>query len=111
VTISGGSEDGADRPSGATPPDHRSEVDAPTSDGDFLQVFINVGRREGLQAGDLQKLLSDKGLGEVSSAGIRVRDRAAFVRVRRDLFDRAVAALSGEVIGGRTVVAELARER
>jgi ATP-dependent RNA helicase DeaD len=111
VTISGGSEDGADRPSGATPPDHRSEVDAATSDGDFLQVFINVGRREGLQAGDLQKLLSDKGLGEVSSAGIRVRDRAAFVRVRRDLFDRAVAALSGEVIGGRTVVAELARER
>jgi hypothetical protein len=64
-----------------------------------------------LQAHDLQKLLSDKGVDDVSPAGIRVRDRAAFVRVRKDLFDRAVAALSGEVIGGRTVVVELARER
>jgi ATP-dependent RNA helicase DeaD len=83
----------------------------PSEDGDFLQVFINVGRREGLQARDLHKILSDKGLGEVSTAGIRVRDRAAFVRVRKDLFDRTIAALSGEVIGGRTVVAELARGR
>ncbi|MGH7438080.1 MAG: helicase-related protein, partial [Polyangiaceae bacterium] len=89
----------------------RSPAEPSDTDGDFLQVFINVGRREGLHPRDLQKLLSDKGVGEVSSAGIRVRDRAAFVRVRKDLFDRAVAALSGEVIGGRTVVAELARER
>lgn len=80
-------------------------------DEGFLQLFINVGRREGVQAKDLQKILSDKGVGDVSAAGIRVRDRAAFVRVRKDLFDRAVAALSGEVIGGRTVVAELARGR
>jgi ATP-dependent RNA helicase DeaD len=88
-----------------------SSSDPGAGDGDFLQLFINVGRREGLHPRDLQKLLTDKGLGEVSPAGIRVRDRAAFVRVRKDLFDRAVAALSGEVIGGRTVVAELARER
>jgi ATP-dependent RNA helicase DeaD len=80
-------------------------------DEGFLQLFINVGRREGVQARDLQKILSDKGVGDVSAAGIRVRDRAAFVRVRKELFDRAVAALSGEVIGGRTVVAELARGR
>ncbi len=80
-------------------------------DEGFLQLFINVGRREGVQARDLQKILSDKGVGDVSASGIRVRDRAAFVRVRRELFDRAVAALSGEVIGGRTVVAELARGR
>jgi ATP-dependent RNA helicase DeaD len=93
------------------PAERQSGAEAPDSDGDFLQVFINVGRREGLHPRDLQKLLSDKGVGEVSSEGIRVRDRAAFVRVRKDLFDRAVAALSGEVIGGRTVVAELARER
>ena len=38
-------------------------------------MFVNVGRREGVQPRDLQKLLSDKGLGEVSSSGIRVRDR------------------------------------
>jgi ATP-dependent RNA helicase DeaD len=106
VTISEGAE--SDAPAGGA---SGTDLGPPADDGDFLQVFINVGRREGLQPRDLQKLLSDKGLGEVSSSGIRVRDRAAFVRVRKDLFDRAVAALSGEVIGGRTVVAELARER
>ena len=110
VTISD-SEARTEAKEGPAPSDGASSPDPGAADGDFLQVFINVGRREGLQARDLQKLLSDKGLGEVSSAGIRVRDRAAFVRVRKDLFDRAVATLSGEVIGGRTVVAELARER
>jgi hypothetical protein len=35
----------------------------------------------------------------------------SFVRVRKTAFDRAVAALSGQVIGGRTVIAELARGR
>jgi ATP-dependent RNA helicase DeaD len=80
-------------------------------DDGFLQLFINVGRREGVQAKDLQKILADRGVSDVSASGIRVRDRAAFVRVRKDLFDQAVAALSGQVIGGRTVVAELARGR
>ena len=44
-------------------------------------------------------------------AGIRVRDRMSFVSVKKEAFERAVAALSGQVLGGRTVVAELARGR
>ncbi len=111
VTISGGEDAGARRPDPDAEASAASGSNEGAPEGDFLQLFINVGRREGLQAHDLQKLLSDKGIGDVSPAGIRVRDRAAFVRVRKDLFDRAVAALSGEVIGGRTVVVELARER
>jgi hypothetical protein len=80
-------------------------------DDDFRQLFVNVGRREGVHARDLQKLLSDRGIGEESMGGIRIRDRAAFVRVRKELLDQAIAALSGQVINGRTVVAELARGR
>jgi hypothetical protein len=34
----------------------------------------------------------------------------SFVPVRKTAFDRAVAALAGHVIGGRTIVAELAKE-
>jgi ATP-dependent RNA helicase DeaD len=90
---------------------HSVPAPAMEEDGDFLQLFVNVGRREGLHARDLQKLLADRGIGEESMGGIRVRDRAAFVRVRKELFDQAIAALSGQVIGGRTVVAELARGR
>jgi ATP-dependent RNA helicase DeaD len=76
-----------------------------------VQLFINVGKREGVRASDLQRLLADKGIAPEHTARIRVRDRMTFVSVRKEIFDRAVAALAGEVIGGRKVVAELARGR
>src|SRR6185312_10116948 len=95
----------------ATEPHHGPVSDvAPDVDGaEFLQLFVNVGKRDGVRAADLQKLLSDRGVSIDGSSGIRVRDRMTFVRVPKELFDDAVAALSGQVIGGRTVVAELAR--
>ncbi len=78
-------------------------------DDDTLQLFVNVGKRDGVRASDLQKLLSDRGVAVDPAAGIRMRDRMTFVRVPKELFDDAVAALSGQVLGGRTLVAELAR--
>jgi ATP-dependent RNA helicase DeaD len=77
----------------------------------FVQLFVNVGRREGVRPSDLQQLLADKGIAPEDTARIRVRDRMTFVSVKKEIFDRVVAALSGEVIGGRKVVAELARGR
>jgi ATP-dependent RNA helicase DeaD len=77
----------------------------------FVQVFVNVGTREGVRPPDLQMMLAERGLGSADIGGVRVRDRMSFVRVRKTAFERAVAALSGQVIGGRTVVAELARGR
>jgi ATP-dependent RNA helicase DeaD len=83
----------------------------PGGDDPVVQLFVNVGTREGVRASDLQRLLTDQGIPLDEVGGIRVRDRMSFVRIRRTLLDRAVAALSGQVIGGRTVVAELARGR
>jgi ATP-dependent RNA helicase DeaD len=77
----------------------------------IVQLFVNVGSREGLRASDLQRILAEQGVLLDDASGIRVRDRMSFVRIRRALLERAVAALSGQVIGGRTVVAELARGR
>jgi ATP-dependent RNA helicase DeaD len=77
---------------------------------DFVQMFVNVGKREGVRASDLQKLLTDKGIAPEETGRIRIRDRMSFIPVRKTAFDRAVAALAGSVIGGRTVVAELAKE-
>jgi ATP-dependent RNA helicase DeaD len=82
-----------------------------SEDGAFVQLFVNVGTREGVHPTDLQHLLVGAGLAPTDVIGIRVRDRMTFVRVRTGLFARAIAALSGQVIGGRTVVAELARGR
>ncbi len=75
----------------------------------FLQLFVNVGRRDGVRTADLQRLLAERGVALGDPNGIRVRDRMTFVRVRKEFFDDAVAALTGQIIGGRAVVAELAR--
>jgi ATP-dependent RNA helicase DeaD len=77
----------------------------------FVQLFINVGKREGLSSGDLLKLLTEKGISETEAGRVRVRDRMSFITVKREAFERVVAALSGESVGGRTVIAELARGR
>jgi ATP-dependent RNA helicase DeaD len=87
----------------------RSPADARDRDDDFLQLFVNVGKRDGVNPADLQKLLFDVGIAVDPAQAIRMRDRMSFVRVSKENFDGAVAALSGQVLGGRTVVAELAR--
>ena len=45
------------------------------------------------------------------TGNIRVRDRITFVTVKKELAERAIQALAGQVIGGRTVVAEPARDK
>jgi ATP-dependent RNA helicase DeaD len=77
----------------------------------FLELFVNIGRREGVRTADLEELLSGKGIAQTDMGGIRVRDRMTFISVKKEALDRVTAALAGQVIGGRTVVAELARGR
>jgi ATP-dependent RNA helicase DeaD len=78
---------------------------------DFLELFVNVGKREGVRPTDLQRLLSEKGLSSEEVGQVRVRERMSYLHVRKHAFERAVAALSGQVLGGRTIIAELARGR
>jgi ATP-dependent RNA helicase DeaD len=77
----------------------------------FAQIFVNVGRRDGARAGDLQRLLEASGLAPADTGRIRVRERNSFVSVKKEVLDRAVAAFVGQVIGGRALVAEPARSR
>ncbi|HVK69916.1 MAG TPA: DEAD/DEAH box helicase [Polyangium sp.] len=82
------------------------------SSGDYAEVFVSVGRRDGVRAADLQALLLDQiGIDKADVKRIRVRERNAFVSVRRSEVTRAVAGLSGATLAGRTVMAEPARER
>jgi ATP-dependent RNA helicase DeaD len=81
-------------------------------DGDFVELYLDVGRRDGARAADIQKALQDKaGLDKNDVVRIRVRERNAFVGVRRSEHQKAIAALSSVTIGGRSVTAEVARER
>lgn len=61
---------------------------------------------------ELQRLLAETGgIPETETGNIRVRDRITFVTVKKELAERAIQALAGQVIGGRTVVAEPARDK
>ena len=74
------------------------------------EIFVNVGRRDGAKPSDFQSLLEKHGItGEADY--IRVRHSHAFVGVRGDLIERAVAALNGAQIAVQTASAELARRR
>jgi ATP-dependent RNA helicase DeaD len=74
------------------------------------EIFVNVGRRDGAKPSDFQSLLEKHGIsGETDY--IRVRHSHAFVGVRSELVERAVAALNGAQIAGQTASAELARRR
>ncbi len=78
----------------------------------FVQIFVNVGRRDGASAGELQRILTERaGIERKDTGRIRVRDRNSFVSVKTDDLDKAVAAFVGQVLGGREVIAERARDR
>ncbi|MEA2748858.1 MAG: ATP-dependent helicase DeaD [Myxococcales bacterium] len=89
-------------------PDARPAPDDPN----LSNIFLNVGRRDGVNPEDLQRLLAETGgIPEAETGNIRVRDRITFVTVKKELADRAIQALAGQVIGGRTVIAEPARDK
>jgi ATP-dependent RNA helicase DeaD len=76
----------------------------------FAQIFVNIGKRDGTKASDIQRILTDLGgIAPADTGRIRIRDRITFVSVKKELVEKAVAALAGQVVGGRSIVAELAR--
>jgi ATP-dependent RNA helicase DeaD len=89
------------------------EGSRPSRDDDTVSnIFLNVGRRDGVDPVELQRMLAETGgIPEAETSNIRVRDRITFVTVKKELADRAIQALAGQVIGGRTVVAEPARDK
>jgi len=89
-----------------------TEAQARSLDGDFAEVYINIGRRDGARASDFQRVLTDRGgMERADVRRIRVRERNAFVSVRRTELAKAISALSGATIAGRPVTAEQARDR
>ncbi len=99
------------RPAPRPRPSPSTRAEEPAGPADSVQLFVSVGRREGVQPAALQQILADRGIAAEQVSDIRVRDRMTFLQVRKDFAERAIAALTGQVIGGRTVLAEVARAR
>ena len=78
----------------------------------FAEIFVNVGRRDGVTPSDFQRALADLGgIAESLVGPIRIRERSSFVSVKRETMERALAVLNGATICGRVAQAELARAR
>jgi ATP-dependent RNA helicase DeaD len=94
-------------PKPAPEPDDRG-----TDDPAFTNVFLNVGRRDGLNQDDLQRLLVERaGLADADVGHVRLRDRISFVGIKKERAEEAIKALIGATVGDRTVNAEIARGR
>jgi ATP-dependent RNA helicase DeaD len=82
------------------------------SDTTFAEIFVNIGRQDGVTAADLQRVLTETAeISRAETGRIRVRDRTSFVSVKRDLLAKALAALNGANFGGKVAQAEPARAR
>jgi ATP-dependent RNA helicase DeaD len=85
---------------------------APAHDPTFAEIFVNLGRRDGVNASDFQRVLSEvAAISRAETGKIRVRDRSSFVSVKRELLDRAVSALNGANFSGKVAQAQPARAR
>ena len=97
--------------------DEESERPPPRRDFDAvgedeIEIFVNVGRKDGVRPGDFARALGEApGVDRDDVGRIRIRDRHTFVAVRSDVFEAAIAALHGRSFGGRIASAEQARPR
>ncbi|HMI83290.1 MAG TPA: DbpA RNA binding domain-containing protein, partial [Polyangiaceae bacterium] len=82
------------------------------ADATFAEIFVNIGRQDGVTAADLQRVLTETAeISRADTGRIRVRDRSSFVSVKRDHLTKALAALNGASFSGKVAQAEPARAR
>src|SRR6185295_6883592 len=86
-------------------------VESPAaSDATFSEIFVNLGRRDGVHASDFLRVLADVAeIPQEATGRIRVRDHSSFVSVKREMLDKAVSALNGAAFSGKVAQAEPAR--
>jgi ATP-dependent RNA helicase DeaD len=81
------------------------------ADGNVVELYVSVGRRQGAKPSDYERQLREAGIGAESVAYVRVRHRNAFVGIDRSELERALEALNRASIAGARVKAELSRGR
>lgn len=96
-----------DSPEGLPPPAAQPALDS----SGFVDLYVNVGRRDGAEPVDFTRALADAGVTEDVTGKITVRQRHTFVQVRADEQAATIAKLSGRLLRGRAMAVELARPR
>jgi ATP-dependent RNA helicase DeaD len=89
----------------------RSDADDDTANENEAKLYVSLGKRDDVSAGELNRLFIDVGGVPADQVGrIRVRDRHSFVFLPREVADAAVAALNGTTQRDRELIVEFARK-
>jgi ATP-dependent RNA helicase DeaD len=76
----------------------------------MTRLFVNVGRRDGMRAGDIARLFRDAvDLKRADIGRIRVRDKHSFVDVVDERVDSVLESLPGRTVHDRELVVERAK--
>jgi ATP-dependent RNA helicase DeaD len=85
------------------------QLEPSSSPGQGSEVFVNVGRRDGLSSEDVLALLMQSAVPRADILHVNVRHHHTFVGVKRSSLDSVLIALNGAKIAGRVARAEQAR--
>jgi hypothetical protein len=96
-------------PVASTETEQPRDADAPGDPAEIKEIYLNVGRRDGVRPVEIERLLDGGGVPREHVDKVRVRDRSTFVGVRAELQAAALAALDGARFGDRVVLAEPAK--
>lgn len=81
-------------------------------DDDMTTLYINLGRKDGMRPGEINRLLRERaGLARHDIGRIRIRDKHTFVGVPSAQVEEVVSSLSGQNVRDRELVVEPAKSR
>ena len=86
-------------------------ADAPAPAGEWTQLFVNIGERDGARVGDLVGAITgEAGLSSDQIGRVEVRESHSTVQVAAAMAERVVERLTGTMIRGRRAAARVDRE-
>jgi hypothetical protein len=77
----------------------------------MAEIFVNLGRRDGITPEQIRRQLEAAGLGPETTDYVNVRHRHSFVAVKKELLERALESLNGAMLAGKPALAEPSRSR
>ena len=78
---------------------------------DFVNLYVNVGKKDGVKPEDFEQALHAAGVAEGETGKVHIRLRHSFLEVKPDAQASVIEKLRGIEIAGRQAQVELARQR
>jgi ATP-dependent RNA helicase DeaD len=100
-----------EEPAAATASEASAKRERSTDTVGTKEIYVNVGKQDGASAEELQALLAQGGVAATDIKRIAVRFRNSFIQVPAATLSQALAALNGQTLHERPVVAEESRAK